>query len=84
MLIAKEVRPTNDRLAAARNAKGLSQRALASKLDIAAGHYARLETEDRRPSIGLALRIATLLDRSVEYLFGHIEAEDAAPPASGL
>ena len=73
---------TNDRLIAGRQDKHLSQRALASRVGISPAHYAQLETEDKRPSISVALRIAAALDRSVEFLFGQL-SDDSEPTASG-
>ena len=67
----------------------LTQRELALKLGVKPSHVAYLETNRRRPSLGLLSRIADVLDLPKESLFAlaHPEARsflgtprDAAPP----
>jgi transcriptional regulator with XRE-family HTH domain len=67
----------------------LTQRELALKLGVKPSHVAYLETNSRRPSLGLLSRIADVLGLPKESLFAlaHPEARsflgtprDAAPP----
>ena len=55
---------------------GLTQRELASKLDVKPSHVAYLEKDRRRPSLGLVSRIADVLGLEKEPLFllAHPEA----------
>lgn len=49
----------------------LSQRDVARKVDISAMAYNRYETYQRIPNACVALRIAKILQSSVEELWGH-------------
>ncbi len=59
-----------------RHALGLTQRALAAQLGVKPAHVAYLETDRRRPSLGLLSRIATVLgiDREKLFSLAHPEA----------
>jgi transcriptional regulator with XRE-family HTH domain len=59
-----------------RHALGLTQRALAVQLGVKPAHVAYLETDRRRPSLGLLSRIATVLgiDREKLFSLAHPEA----------
>lgn len=59
-----------------RHALGLTQRELAVQLGVKPAHVAYLETDRRRPSLGLLSRIATVLglDREKLFALAHPEA----------
>jgi putative transcriptional regulator len=57
-------------LAAARERAGLTQAQLAEKLSVNRVSIARLEAGTRSPSMALALRLAKVLNESVDALFG--------------
>jgi len=59
-----------------RYALGMTQREVASRLGVKPAHVAYLETDRRRPSLGLLAKIATLLELDKERLFtlAHPEA----------
>ncbi|HZP46860.1 MAG TPA: helix-turn-helix domain-containing protein [Candidatus Binataceae bacterium] len=59
-----------------REALNLTQRQLAAKLGVKASHIAYLESDRRRPSLGLLSRIAAVLglDRETLFLLVHPEA----------
>lgn len=54
----------------ARLAAGLTQAQLADVVGITDRNVQRIETGEQHPSVGVALRIASTLGRSVEDLFG--------------
>ncbi len=58
------------RVAAARQAAGLSQQALADQLGVGRQSIARLELGRQVPSVDLALAISQALGEPVETLFG--------------
>jgi putative transcriptional regulator len=59
-----------DRLREARHRAGLSQRALAEQIGVAYPTVARIELEQHRPTLDVALAIARALGTSVESMFG--------------
>lgn len=61
---------TGERVAAARNEKGLSQQALASACNVCQVYIARVETGTLTPSLSIALAIAKALGTTVDALFG--------------
>jgi len=74
-----------------RETLGLTQRELATRLGVKPSHVAYLETNRRRPSLGLVRRIAEELglDKEMLFLLAHPEARDLidahrapAPPRS--
>jgi transcriptional regulator with XRE-family HTH domain len=62
-----------------RHALGMTQREVASRLGVKPAHVAYLETDRRRPSLGLLAKIASLLELDKERLFNL-----AHPEARGL
>ena len=57
-------------VAQARKRAGLTQQQLAEKVGVNRVSIARVEAGSRAPSMALALRIAEVLEESVENLFG--------------
>ncbi len=64
----------SERLKNERKIKGLSQRAMASRLGISQSTYKGYEligkANGREPSIEMIIKIATVLDIETDYLFG--------------
>lgn len=58
------------RVAQARQKRGLSQQALASRIGVARSSVARIEIGASTPSLDLALALSRELGESVETLFG--------------
>ena len=69
--------PANDALLTTRKETGKTQAMVAREAGISQNHWAQIESGVRRPSIEVALRIASILNRPVEELFGSILQEDA-------
>jgi putative transcriptional regulator len=74
-------RPTitvdTDRLRTRRKAAGLSQEALASRVDVSHGTIGHLEVGRRQPSLPLAIAIARVLECSVSDFADHdVDADD--------
>lgn len=61
-----------DRLRSLREAKGLSQKELADRLNINRSTYARYETSSTQPDYDILNAIANFYDVSVDYLLGRI------------
>ena len=61
---------TGERVAAARNEKGLSQQALASACNVSQVYIAIIEIGTLTPSLSIALAIAKALGTTVDALFG--------------
>jgi putative transcriptional regulator len=53
-----------------RNQLGLTQKQIATKLGMAESHYQAYELSTRAPSVYYALRIAKVLETTVEELWG--------------
>lgn len=58
-----------DKLREARKNKGLTQKEMAEKLKISKAYYCLIEKGQRRVCVDLALKIAEILQKSVEELF---------------
>lgn len=59
----------NKELANARRKMNLTQSQVADKLGIRASSYQRFESGLRIPRVGMAIRLAHILNSSVEHLF---------------
>lgn len=59
----------NKELAKARHSMKLTQSQVADKLGIMASSYQRFESGSRVPRVGMAIKLAHILNSSVEYLF---------------
>ena len=68
--IAKLKATLGPRIKAARRAKGLTQEGAADRIGISAEFYARMERGHAMPSVPTLGRIATVLDVTVDFLFG--------------
>ena len=64
------------RMAAARKAKGLTQKELAAKLDLVTGTVQQYELGKRRPDVETLKNIADILQVSVDSLVSTSEPED--------
>lgn len=62
--------PKNEKLIKAREKRGLTQVQVAEKSRISVGAYQRYEYGDRKPGVDIAIRIAKILNSTVEELFG--------------
>ena len=62
--------PWHKRLAAARRRVGLTQEAVAARVGVHRSTYAHYELGRRKPDAQTAVRIARVLGRTVEELFG--------------
>ncbi len=60
------------RLKELRKAAGLTQQDMAEKLEIKQQSYARYENDKSEPSLETLVKIASVLDTSIEYLLGII------------
>ena len=60
----------SDRLKEARKAKGITQKAMAERLDIQETSYQQYEYGRREPNHENTVKIADILDVSVDYLLG--------------
>lgn len=56
-----------------RVARGLSRRELAEQLDVGPGMIGHLENGLRKPSVEVAIRLAKVLDVSLDSLLGKIK-----------
>jgi len=61
------------RLAEARKIRGMTQQQLADALDVHVTTIAKIETGVRKPSFELLLKIAQILNVSVDYLLGLVD-----------
>lgn len=59
-----------DRIAELRKEKGLSQVALAKRLDVDSSTIAKYETGDRFPDVIMLMKLADFFDVSVDYIIG--------------
>ena len=62
-----------DRLKELREEAGLSQKAMAKKLDISSGAYCYYETNVNEPSIVVLKKIADYFDVTADYLLGRTD-----------
>ncbi len=60
---------TKNKLRDVRKEKRLKQSALASRLGIFQSEISEIETGTRKPSVYLALKIAKLLEKSIDEIF---------------
>lgn len=72
-----------DRLKEIRTKAGLSQLELAKKLFVTQQAVARWENNKNTPNPETLSKIADILNVSVDYLVGHIEAEKTPVPKDG-
>ena len=61
-----------------REQKGITQEAMASQLDVTQSNYGRLEKDDRRLNVVKLLKIARILDVSINYLFNDVASADTS------
>lgn len=77
ILVIKEVdMPLENRLKEFRNEKGLNQSDLGSLVGVSRQTISLIERGDYNPSITVCLKLAKVLDRSVEEIFTYKEDED--------
>ena len=69
----RELVVDGQKVAAARQAAGLTQQQLAKRAGVGRVTIARIEAGTQTPSVEIALAIARALGRSVEALFGNGE-----------
>ena len=62
-----------DRLKKARKAKGFTQKAMAERLDMQEASYQKYEYVMREPNHAITVKIADILDVSVDYLLGRTD-----------
>ncbi len=55
-----------------REAKGITQEAMALQLDVTQSNYGRLEKDDRRLNVVKLLKIVRILDVNITYLFNEV------------
>lgn len=79
-----EIRELGRAIRAARMKKGLSQEALAERLDITPVHLKNIEGSRRKPSVPLLFEIMALLDLSVDALVFPARSESAVIHTDGL
>lgn len=63
----------NQRLRAARKARGYKLQQMADMLDISLRAYQHYEQAERSPSFDVLIRIADILDVSIDWLMGRDE-----------
>lgn len=59
----------NNKLKELRKTLGLTQKEVATALEITTSYYGMLEQSDRKPNILLAYRIAIFFNSTIEYIF---------------
>ena len=64
-----------------RLATGMTQSDVADASKISRRFYVALETERQEPRVVTAIRIARVLETTVEELYGHMVEEERAAPA---
>lgn len=62
---------------------GLTQRQVAEQLGITAAYYGMIEQGNRTPRLGMAFRIATVLNTQVEAVFPEAMPTPAAEASRG-
>ena len=68
---ADDVEGVGQRIKAAREAKGLTQSALADAADVRQGQISKIENGDGSATIETVMRLAAALEVSVDFLVGH-------------
>ena len=76
--MARLISSLDSRLAAYRQAAGLTQQQLAEAADVSRQTIVAIERGDYSPSVVLALRLSLLLNVAVEHLFGLSRSDVAA------
>ena len=74
----------NTKIATFRARLGMTQEALAQKSGISRRALSSIETGTSVPAVDVALRIAGVLNATVEVLFGDDAETDVAPPPAPL
>ena len=82
--MATDLRQLGEAIRAARMKKGMTQEALAEKLDITPIHLKNIEGSRRKPSVPLLFEIMALLDLSVDALVFPARSEGAVIHTDGL
>lgn len=60
----------NSKLKERRLEQGLTQVEVANKANISERYYQKLETQNSTPAVDIAIKLANILDSTVESLFG--------------
>lgn len=79
-----DLRQLGEAIRAARMKKGMTQEALAEKLDITPIHLKNIEGSRRKPSVPLLFEMMALLDLSVDALVFPSRSESAVIHTDGL
>ncbi len=58
-----------------REERGITQEAMAHQLDVTQSNYGRLEKDDRRLNVVKLLKIVTILNVNIAYIFNEVMSE---------
>lgn len=63
----------SNKLKELRTSKNISQKQIASQLDIADRQYRRYENEEQQPTLPIIIKLADYFDVSLDYLVGRTD-----------
>ncbi|MCI8629733.1 MAG: helix-turn-helix transcriptional regulator [Firmicutes bacterium] len=63
----------SNKLKELRTSKNISQKQIASQLDIADRQYRRYENEEQQPTLPIIIKLANYFDISLDYLVGRTD-----------
>lgn len=63
----------SNKLKELRTSKNISQKQIASQLDIADRQYRRYENEEQQPTLPIIIKLANYFDVSLDYLVGRTD-----------